>query len=64
MKKIYFIWSGIILFFGQVLVRILVNIPPNRYTNLNVILDVSFVVGIVLIVIGLGKKDKDSKKKT
>ncbi len=64
MKKIYFIWLGVILFFGQILVRIIANQPPNRYTNLDIILDVSFVVGIVLIIIGLVKKDKDSYKKT
>ena len=53
MRGRYFVLLGIILIAVEILVRVLVKQPAGIYTNLDLVYDVMFVVGIICIIVGI-----------
>jgi hypothetical protein len=53
MKSKHFFLLGIVLIIGQFVVRITADMPAGIYTNLDMILDISLLIGFSLIFMGI-----------
>jgi len=52
MKSKHFILLGIVLIIGQFVIRITADMPAGIYTNLDMVLDMSLLIGFLLIFVG------------
>jgi len=53
MKSKHFILLGIILIIGQFIVRITADMPAGVYTNLDMVLDITLLLGLLIIFVGM-----------
>ncbi|MDY0296325.1 MAG: hypothetical protein RB296_03315 [Acidobacteriota bacterium] len=61
MKKMNFLYSGIVLVVAGYLVRVLAS-PPRELTNLDIACNIVFVIGVLMILIGVVLEEKKKRR--